>query len=360
MDIAQAIQMAKSILDEERVLPTVDYIDPLAERIDYARNKGTKIELISAEVARAMRDREKYGDVPQLNLYTERGMLPRPVHELPHDYVFRSVNFDLLLTLYNRLQEAEKDQFISAVLDRVPSTAATTRQKVLRFPCYHHQMSDLPLVAEFCIRIGHANELFVAIGSIKQPTIGLVLLLWQLEEIISLNFNLLGEKELATIPASQGPVFDMCENLTASTRGKSPQTSINYSEALQDIDEQAEAIKKSIQGIREECRKAQYFYLKGTLLQQTPNLEIESDKTKVESFLTKLGFSEVMAGALNAAESDYKSTSSPFELKNCLGHLRSFLEHLHRQAAKSIAAVAKETITGGWGPAILYLRQKRT
>jgi len=358
MDIAQAIQMAKSILDEERVLPTVDYIDPFAEWIEDVRKKGTETELISAEVARAMKGREKYGDEPQLNLDTERGMRPRPVHESPHDYVFRSVNFKLLLTLYNQLQEVEKDQFISAVLNRVPNEAASTRQKVPRFPCYQHQMSELPLVAEFCVRTGRAKELFAAIGSVNKPTIGLVLLLWQLEEIIALNFNLLSDQELVTVPASLRPVVNMCEKLAAGITGKRLQNSRSYSQTLQEIDAQAKAIIESIKGIREECRKAQYFYLKGALLQQTPNLEIESDKAKVESILTKLGFSEVMVGALNAAESDYKSTSSPFELKNCLGHLRSFLEHLHREAAKSIAAVAKETITDAWGPAILYLRQK--
>jgi hypothetical protein len=97
--------------------------------------------------------------------------------------------------------------------------------------------------------------------------------------------------------------------------------------------------------------------LKGAL-QELPNLEIESDKLKVEGFLIKLGFSADMVKALDAAESDYKSTASAFELKNCLGHLRSFLEHLHREAAKSIAAAAGQTVIDRWGDATLYLRQQ--
>jgi hypothetical protein len=87
-------------------------------------------------------------------------------------------------------------------------------------------------------------------------------------------------------------------------------------------------------------------------------LAIESDKAKVEGFLVKLGFSDDMVKTLNGAESDYKSTASAFELKNCLGHLRSFLEHLHRESAKAIAAAAKLTSVDRWGDAICFLRQQ--
>jgi arginyl-tRNA synthetase len=116
-------------------------------------------------------------------------------------------------------------------------------------------------------------------------------------------------------------------------------------------------IVAAIDGITEECRKARYWYLKGAL-QELPNLEIENDKLKVEGFLIKLGFSAEMVEALNAAESDYKSTASAFELKNCLSHLRSFLEHLHRESVKSIAAATKQTVVDRWGDATLYLRQQ--
>jgi len=113
----------------------------------------------------------------------------------------------------------------------------------------------------------------------------------------------------------------------------------------------------AIDGITEECRKARYWYLKGAL-QELPNLEIESDKLKVEGFLVKLGFNINMVKSLNAAESDYKSTASAFELKNCLSHLRSFLEHLHRESVKSIAATIGQTVVDKWGDATLFLRQR--
>jgi hypothetical protein len=98
--------------------------------------------------------------------------------------------------------------------------------------------------------------------------------------------------------------------------------------------------------------------LKGAL-QDLPNLEIESDKIKVEDFLVKLGFRSDMVAALDAAEKDYRSTSTTFELKNCLGHLRTFLEHLHRDAAKAVAAATPGTvIEDKWGAATSYLRQQ--
>jgi hypothetical protein len=63
-----------------------------------------------------------------------------------------------------------------------------------------------------------------------------------------------------------------------------------------------------------------------------------------------------MVGALNAAEVEYKSGSNQFELKNCLGHLRSFLEHLHRESVESIAAAAGDAVEDRWGRTTLYLR----
>jgi hypothetical protein len=120
---------------------------------------------------------------------------------------------------------------------------------------------------------------------------------------------------------------------------------------------EADQIVKSIDGIAQECRQARFWYLKGRL-QRTVNIEVESDKSRIEGFLTKLGFNDDMIKTLNAAENDYRSTTNPFELKSCLGHIRSFLEHLHREAAKSIAAAAGDTVVDRWGDATAYLRQQ--
>ena len=119
----------------------------------------------------------------------------------------------------------------------------------------------------------------------------------------------------------------------------------------------SEQIVRSIDGIARECKQARYWYLKGAL-QRTVNLEIESDKAKLENFLVNLGFNEQMAKALNAAEKDYKSAADQFEFKSSLGHLRSFLEHLHRETAKSVASTARDSVIDKWGEATSYLHKK--
>jgi len=59
-----------------------------------------------------------------------------------------------------------------------------------------------------------------------------------------------------------------------------------------------------------------------------------------------------------AAESDYKATATPFELKNCLGHLRSFLEHVHLEAGRSIAKAAALNSPTDWDTATAFLRKQ--
>jgi hypothetical protein len=74
--------------------------------------------------------------------------------------------------------------------------------------------------------------------------------------------------------------------------------------------------------------------------------------------LDALGFNPVLKQAIEEAEKEYRDATNIFQLKNCLGHLRSFLEHLHRESAKAIAAAANETVVDRWGDATLYLRNK--
>jgi len=249
MDLAEAIHMANSILNEERALPTVEYTDPIADYVEALKQAGEQTVSVSVEAARAFKGREQYGDTLHLNLDSERGQRPRPVHEAPHDHVFKSVNFKLLLTVYNQLQDPERLKFISSLLDRVPSATASARQKFPHFPCYYHQMSELPLVAEFCIRIGRANELFEAINSVKRPTAGLVLLLVQLEETIALNFNLLSSQQLAAIPTSLKPVYEMCQQAITDSRIRNAKYPLSPSRTHQETAEQANEMMEAIKGI---------------------------------------------------------------------------------------------------------------
>lgn len=89
-----------------------------------------------------------------------------------------------------------------------------------------------------------------------------------------------------------------------------------------------------------------------------PNLEIESDKAKVVGFLDSLGFDPLLTASLAKAEDLYRSTSDAFDLKSCLGHIRSFYEHLTIDAGQAIAKDLAETVVDEWDPTINFLRNR--
>jgi hypothetical protein len=107
----------------------------------------------------------------------------------------------------------------------------------------------------------------------------------------------------------------------------------------------------------EACRQATFLYLKGSLLPGM-NLEVNQDKSTVRTFLQKLGFDQLLIQSLDETERLYRTSTTPLDLKSCLGHLRSFLEQLHIQACAKV-----HTKSGGfpplnWGGALKYLLDK--
>jgi len=357
MDIAHAIALAGNILDEELSLPTVDYIDPVNKWQQEIKDNNGVYRIPSAEALKAIEwQRKRRGAAPN-TLHFERGKHPRPVRESPYDYVFKSDNFDMLKRLLAQLPEDNRSKFVDALLSRIP-VARARRPEELRFPCHQHQMSELPLVAEFCVRTGYAGALMSVLGELEKLNLGVLLMMFELEEMIALNFTLFSSEELRQIPAKLHPLLNTCEKIITIGRVKRTRGGMTFLPGVHEIESVAAEIQKSIIGIAEECRKAQHFYLRDQLLQDTPNLEVDADRTTVESFLVKLGFDSKMVGALNAAESDYKTASNTFELKSCLGHLRSFLEFLHRESAESISSIPKDVYKDSWGGATDYLRKK--
>jgi len=332
MNMDEALEKARRILAEEQVDPTLSY--------RYAS---------SSEITQP---------AGQRNLAFDRKSRPRQVSENLKLYVFESTNFNLLLKIFSQVAEEDRAKFVSALLDHVRQPIQAVPQRYNpTFPSYRDGVSALALLAEFCIRTGHLKELLAATAEPKMPAASLVIMLLEIEEMIALNFNLFSDSELAAIPSNLARLREIAERQTYSARGPMGgpmKENPHYRDGFSAVGNETVTV---IDGITEACRKARYWYLKGAL-QELPNLEIESDRLKVEGFLIKLGFSADMVKALNAAESDYKSAASAFELKNCLGHLRSFLEHLHRQSVKSIAAAASHIVVDRWGDVILYLRQQ--
>lgn len=336
MKISEALEKASRILQEEEVQPTLGY------RYVF-KSDGPSERVMGAAM--------------QLGLMAERKERPRKVYEDPKLFAFESTNFNLLLKIFSQLADADRAVFVGRLLGYVRKPRAVHHHKTSAHT-YGQATSALALLAEFCVRTGYLKELLAATAEPEMPSTGLGLMLKQIEEMIALNFNLFSDSELGSIPSSLAHLREISERQTYSARnsgrGTPMVTNPHYRQGFENVGRE---IVAAIDGIVEECRKARYWYLKGAL-QELPNLEIESDKLKVEGFLVKLGFSDKMVKSLDAAESDYKSTATTFELKNCLGHLRSFLEHLHREAAKSIAVAAGATVVDKWGDATIYLRQQ--
>ena len=335
MNLHDALEKAARILEEEHAQPTLTYLytaDTWPSKY-WAKQFDPKYKGWMPSVA------------VMSFLLEERQKRPRYVYEDPTLFAFVSTNFDLLVKIISQISEGDRESFISSLLHHV------------RKPLGKQPVKGSALLVEFCIRTGHLKELVAATSEPEFPTISLANMTRQIEEMIALNFNLFSDSDLVSLSSGLAHLYDIARRQTYSAIGsrggpmkKNPHYVAGFSEAGKEI-------AAAIEGIREECRKARYFYLKGAL-QELPNLEIESDKLKVEGFLLKLGFNATMVQSLNAAESDYKSTATAFELKNCLGHLRSFLEHLHRKSAKAIANAAKEAVADKWGDATLFLRQQ--
>ena len=348
MELVDAVRKAQRILYQERNEPTVDYHDPVAEW-----NTGNKPSVSQIQLTKALAARQTYGG-PRKALHAERGERPRNVHESPDEYVFKSINFDMLRVLFGQLSGGQRPEFIKRLLECVHSENVSKRLgNDARFPSYQRSMSELPLVAEFCIRTGYLKELLNAVATAEKATTGLVVLFYQLEEIIALNFTVFSEADLEVMVTDLSPFAQTCKKIFGRF------TSTPGNRTSQDIHEsglRAREILSSISGINEERQKALHYYLKNQLFQQTPNLEIESDRTKVIGFLDSLGFNPVLTASLDKAESLYKSSADGFDLKSCLGHIRSFYEHMNIDGGQAIAKSANSSVVAEWDPTLTFLK----
>jgi hypothetical protein len=87
-----------------------------------------------------------------------------------------------------------------------------------------------------------------------------------------------------------------------------------------------------------------------------PNLEIEGDKIKVLSFLDSLGFNPLLIASLNRAEERYHNSSDVFDMKDCLGNIRTFYEHLNRDAGQALAKNMGTTVVDEWDPTLTFFK----
>jgi len=346
MELSQAKLAVDQILYEECQRPTIQYEDVANEWI--MRYKELPADEIAAWT--------KITSTPRKNLWAQRQERVREVTETPHIFRFGGTNYDLLMAVYGQVSEEARPDLIAYILQRVErgGTYVAFKPRDYSFPSFANRVCELPLVAEFSIRTGHGEQLLLATAKVKVPTEPIAIMMIQLEETFALQWNLFSNDQLSHIFERLKPLRDTADKQTHSSRGTRGKMVENpyYKPGREG---ESSRIVDSVDRIAGYCERGRFFYLKGTL-QQNTNVEVENDKSKVEEFLKRLGFSPDMMRALNEAEKDFRDSASPFELKNCLTHLRGFIEHLHLEAAQHIAKTTPGS-AHDWDTSTSFLRK---
>jgi hypothetical protein len=346
MEIGEAKPAVDQILHEECQRPTVQYDDIANDWVQRYK------ELTTQEIAAWT----KITGTPRKNLWAQRKSSPRDVSETPQIFRLGGTNYDLLMTVYGQIVEDDRPELVAYILNRVErgGTYAFYKPSDYYHPTFEGHVCELPLVAEFCIRVGKGELLFEAAVKAKVPTKSLAIMMIQLEETFALQWNLFSNDQLAHVHEWLTSLREMADKQTHSSRGTKGKM-VENPDYKPGREREANQIVSSIDHIAGYCVRARFFYLKGAL-QQSINVEVENDKAKVEDFLTKLGFSAVLVQALSEAEKDFRDSASPFELKNSLTHLRGFIEHLHLEAAQHIATTIPGS-TQDWDTSTAFLRK---
>jgi transposase len=346
MELNEAKLAVDQILHEECQRPTIGYEDIANEWVQHYK------ELTPEEIGAWT----KITGSPRKNLWAQRKDRVRDVTETPQIYRFGGINYDLLMTAYGQLAEELRPDLMAYLLRRVErgGTHVFPKPEGYPFPSFASDVSELPLVAEFSIRTGHGELLFQTTAKAKVPTKSLAIMMIQLEETFALQWNLFSSDQLAHVYEWLKPLRETADKQTHSSRGTRGKM-VENPEYKPGRERESNQIVDSIDRIAGYCQRGRFFYLKGTL-QQNTNFEVENDKSKVEEFLSRLGFSADLMRALNEAEKDYRDSASPFELKNCLTHFRGFIEHLHLEAAQHIAKTTPDS-THDWDMSTSFLRK---
>jgi hypothetical protein len=180
MDYQEAVAKTNQILDEERLNPTAGYIV----------NRGEVPDPFSAAIAVLI--------LPEI-----RSAGPGQVVENPRRWVFESANYNLLCALLAQAPESSRATIVKATLSRIASAPACSKTTSDKYPNWNGFSSELPLVAEFCVRTGFRQDFFRVLGK-AHPTVGHIMLLRQLRTMIALNFTVLTDEDYRHLDVSVG------------------------------------------------------------------------------------------------------------------------------------------------------------
>jgi hypothetical protein len=181
---------------------------------------------------------------------------------------------------------------------------------------------------------------------------GHAVLLRHIEDMVALNFTVLSDRDYDVLTRAVTALGYAARKEykahreSGARRAEAAETSSFWTELIEASD-----------GITEECRKAPYLDLKGALLEGL-NLEVNQDKTAVESYLKAQGLSDGLIECLNRADQIYQSASSGFEFKSCMGHLRSFMEKLQSEGMAKLGLMSAGVADQKWGNGLKRLQQE--
>ncbi len=235
-------------------ITTIKYRDNLSDIIDPGTGRGL---VAFAQVASGLLSGRP-------NLAEARKSRPREVWEWPEAFTFGGTNYDLLLRLYNEVLENERRDFLEAMLTFVKKGGYVGSEGAsYHFPAFQGHISDLPLIAEFCIRTGNTEQLMGAARLTEKPTNGLALMMMQIEETIGLNFNVFTEDELRQIPSWLTPIREMADRQTPKARGTRGGTLVQNPHYQAGRESEAKRIVDSIDGITTQCSQSHLFLSEG-------------------------------------------------------------------------------------------------
>lgn len=320
MNLQEATTIACKILDEERISPTIRY-------------SSSQPILNTSGPAFA-----SYG----IQWH------PLKVQDPPGMVRFTSVNYGLLSGVLGELADPDKTAFVQFVLHRVSDRRAYrhTLHDVRGAGSWQNSTSELPLIAEFLVRQNQAAALLQALPHCPiRP--GLTLLLRQIEEMIAWDFRLFSDSEYNTLSEIVQKLLPQIESLSRQGRISDTEESNVRFHLVRELPPLCNSIS-------EMGRKAIFLRLKHSRLSDA-NIEIENDREQVKGFLQKLGFSRVLVAALEHAERSYREASNAFEYKECMSHLRSFLEGLHKEASARVHAKSGGVMPSTWGQSVAFL-----
>lgn len=344
MKVEDANAKALQIFAEERRYPTIKYSPIPSPTRDSSGPTDRLLQSLDKVNAKAA-------------LTENRNENPRTVLQGSHRFQFSSNNYNLLVTLLGRVAETDRSAFLKTVAKRIGDFPASARNSAASFPSWNSQTSELPLVAEFLIRNGGRNLFFKTLDK-SQPSPGIAIMLFQLGDVIALNYPIFSESEYDSLSLSvshlRSAAYDLYHHIKSYgyNLGAERWEQHGYNGASASLE-----ICKLCDEVRELCRKAGFLHLENALTENV-NLEVNQDKYIVEGFLEQFGFSGPLLTSLNEAERLNHPSASLLELKSSMGHLRSFLEHLHKEGIPQICVKKKTSPPADdkWGTQLAFLR----